>query len=469
MKLDPSQHEDFNFPIDKFETMLKTNEVLFFDLSEFENIVGHYMDTGKMTLAKKALKLGLDQHPIAVNLLLLKAELFILENHLEQANDLLLELKSIEPNNDDISLMIANVLSKLDKHDEAISVLNESLTIASEPADVYAMLGMEYLFVENFNAAKEAYIQCVKLDKSDYTALYNVIYCFDFLDQKEEAIHFLNNFINQNPYSEIAWHQLGKLYFEDQNYAKALEAFDFAIISDEYFIGAYIEKAKVLERQKKYKEAIVIYQFTLQLDDPTAFVYLRIGKCHEALGDKKKALKNYKQAIHEDPLMDKVWLVLSEFYVKEETFSNAYYYINKAINIDEENVLYWKQLAFIAQRLNKLEESSYALKRCLELGNFEYETWLTRIDLLAKMNQFDLALMTITEALDFFPDDFKLIYRRAGLLFYIGEQDKAFSHLEKALQLHTNYVLLSQGLFPRLFEEDRAMALLKKYFKDQTE
>ncbi|MGO1728138.1 MAG: tetratricopeptide repeat protein, partial [Flavobacteriaceae bacterium] len=212
MKLDPSQHEDFNFPIDKFETMLKTNEVLFFDLSEFENIVGHYMDTGKMTLAKKALKLGLDQHPIAVNLLLLKAELFILENHLEQANDLLLELKSIEPNNDDISLMIANVLSKLDKHDEAISVLNESLTIASEPADVYAMLGMEYLFVENFNAAKEAYIQCVKLDKSDYTALYNVIYCFDFLDQKEEAIHFLNNFINQNPYSEIAWHQLGKLY-----------------------------------------------------------------------------------------------------------------------------------------------------------------------------------------------------------------------------------------------------------------
>lgn len=465
MKLDPSQHEDFNFPIDKFETMLKTNEVLFFDLAEFENIVGHYMDSGKITLAKKALKLGLDQHPIAVNLLLLKAELLILENRLDEASKLLYDLKSIEPNNEDVYIMIANVLSKLDKHQEAISILNEALNLTSDPADVYAMLGMEYLFLEEFKAAKEAYIACVNLDKADYTALYNVIYCFDFLDEKAEAIHFLNNFINQNPYSEIAWHQLGKLHFENKDYNKALEAFDYAIIADEYFVGAYIEKAKVLERQKKYEQAIKIYQLTLQLDDPTAFVYLRIGKCYEALNERKKALKNYKQAIHEDPLMDKVWLVLSEFYVKENSFETAYYYINKAINIDEENVLYWKQFAFIAKELGRKKESSRALKRCLELGNYEYETWLAQIDLYAEMNQLQAALRTIDEALDFFPNDIKFIFRKAGLYYYTGQHEKAFECLEVALQLHTDYVLLSQNLFPKFFEEDRAMSLLKKYFK----
>lgn len=466
MKLDPFQHEDFNFPIDKFETMLKTNEILFFDLSEFENIVGHYMDTGKMTLAKKALKLGLDQHPAAVNLLSLKAELLILENRLEEANNLLFELKSIEPHNEEIYIMIANVLSKLDQHHEAISVLNEALRYASEPVEIHSMLGMEYLFLENFTSAKESYIECIKLDKSDYTALYNVIYCYDFLDQKAEAIQFLKEFINENPYSEIAWHQMGKLHFEDQNYHKAIEAFDFAIISDEYFVGAYIEKAKVLERLKKYKQAISIYQLTLQLDDPTAFVYLRIGKCYEALNDRKKALKNYKQAIHEDPLMDKVWLVLSDFYAKENDYDKAYYHITKAINIDEENVLYWKQLAFISNELGRKEESMHALGRCLDLGNYEYETWITRIDLLAEMNQLDAALLAISEALDFFPDDFKLIYRKAGLYYYKGRQEDSFQLLEKALQLHTSYVLLSQGLFPRLFEEERAMELLKKYFKE---
>ena len=45
----------------------------------------------------------------------------------------------------------------------------------------------------------------------------------------------------------VAWHQLGKQYFSKKEYQKALAAFDFAIISDDLFIGAYIEKGKVLE------------------------------------------------------------------------------------------------------------------------------------------------------------------------------------------------------------------------------
>ena len=43
--------------------MLKTNNVLFFDSDEFENIIHHYLEIGKIALAKKAIKLGLEQHP----------------------------------------------------------------------------------------------------------------------------------------------------------------------------------------------------------------------------------------------------------------------------------------------------------------------------------------------------------------------------------------------------------------------
>ena len=50
---------DDHLPLSKFESMLKTNSVYFFDSSEFEEIVLHYMNVGKMSLAKKALDLGL--------------------------------------------------------------------------------------------------------------------------------------------------------------------------------------------------------------------------------------------------------------------------------------------------------------------------------------------------------------------------------------------------------------------------
>ena len=61
----------------KFESMLKTNNVYFFDLVEFEEIIIHYLDAGKHALAKKAVKLGLEQHPNSIDLKLLQVELFI--------------------------------------------------------------------------------------------------------------------------------------------------------------------------------------------------------------------------------------------------------------------------------------------------------------------------------------------------------------------------------------------------------
>jgi hypothetical protein len=56
-----NEEEDYNLSL-KFESMLKTNKVLFW-FEEFEEIILHYLDMGKAALAKKALKLALDQHP----------------------------------------------------------------------------------------------------------------------------------------------------------------------------------------------------------------------------------------------------------------------------------------------------------------------------------------------------------------------------------------------------------------------
>ena len=37
----------------KFESMLKTNNVYFFDLTEFEEIIIHYIDIGKHSLVRE--------------------------------------------------------------------------------------------------------------------------------------------------------------------------------------------------------------------------------------------------------------------------------------------------------------------------------------------------------------------------------------------------------------------------------
>ncbi|MET2997028.1 hypothetical protein ABXT01_14060, partial [Flavobacterium columnare] len=89
--------EDYSLSLSKFESMLKTNKVLFFDSEEFEDIILHYMDIGKPSLAKKALKLGLEQHPKSFGLKLVQVEMLLFEDKIEQAEKLLNDLYAIEP------------------------------------------------------------------------------------------------------------------------------------------------------------------------------------------------------------------------------------------------------------------------------------------------------------------------------------------------------------------------------------
>ena len=58
-------NEEQSEPIAKFESMLKTDDVYFFDAEDFEDIIHHYLNNGKVSLAKKAIKMGLKVNSIS--------------------------------------------------------------------------------------------------------------------------------------------------------------------------------------------------------------------------------------------------------------------------------------------------------------------------------------------------------------------------------------------------------------------
>ena len=455
-------HDDNNdLPLTKFESMLKTNHVLFFDSEEFENIIHHYLNQGKIALAKKAIKLGLDQHPTSINLRLFKVEIYVFEDKLIQADTLLNELYILDPMNEEIYIQKANIFSKKDDHVQAIEVLKKALKLTDDVVDLYSLIGMEYLFLDQFEEAKEYFMKCLDEDLEDYSSLYNIIYCFEFLNQTEEAIGYLNVFLDKNPYCEVAWHQLGKQYYTLKNYKKALASFDFAIISDETFIGAYIERGKVLEKLKRFEEAIENYSITLKLDEPTSFALLRIGSCYEKLKNDDLAVQYYYKTVHEDPLLDKGWIAITRYYNRKRNYQKALYYINKAINIDSENVVYWKLYSQISQRLNLFEEAERGFKKTLELGNYELNTWLSRGDLLIKLGEPEAAIYNFEQAVEFYPENAELEYRLAGSYFSLNENDKGIFHLKNGIRCNEEYAFIIDELFPEISKKVLVKNLLR--------
>lgn len=457
------EEEENKLSLSKFESMLKTNKVFFFDSEEFEDIVLHYMDTGRTNLAKKALRLGLEQHPKSTGLKLVHVELLIYDDKIDQAEKILNEIALLEPTNEEVFIQRANICSKRDQHEKAIEHLRIALKYTDDEADVYSMIGMEYLFMDNLELAKENFILCLDNDEEDYSALYNVVYCFDFLDQNQEAIVYLENFIEKNPYSEVAWHQLGRQFYAIKNYEKAVWAFDYACLIDEGFLGAFLEKAKSLEKLQHYQEAIDCYLVTIELDDPTSFAYLRIGKCYEKLGNSEQALNFYLKTVHEDPLLDKAWLAITDFYIKQKNYQKSLYYINKAIGIDGENSIYWRRYATINQFLNFFEEAEEGYRKAFENGDVALDNFLFWSDVLYVLGEVNAAFEILNQAKELYPNEAEILYRLVGLFYNIEEKTNAIEALETALTTDFNKNYILKDTFPHVWECETVQNSIKKH------
>ena len=454
-------------PITKFESMLKTDDVYFFDAEDFEDIIHHYLNNGKIALAKKGIKIGLQQHPASIELKLLNVEVMVFENNLEAAEKHLDELQNIDAHNEEIYIQRANIFSKKDNHQGAIALLQKALELSKNSFDIHSLMGMEYLFLDDFKLAKESFMRCVTFDNQDYSSLYNVIYCFEFLEDYDGAILYLNDYLDSNPYCEVAWHQLGKQYVTKEMLPEALTAFDFAIISDDSFIGAYFEKGKVLEKLGKYEDAIENYETTVSIEDPTSHAFLRIGKCYEKLGNDEMSKYYFYQTVHEDPLLDKGWLAITNFYFRKRNYEKALYYIDKALNIDGGNPSYWKKSARIHVALKNYDQADFSFQQVVDLGNYELDTWLKWAEAAQLNGDIPAAIHILSQGREFYPENLKILYKIAGYQLGLNDLINARITLIDALKLDKDAKKINffYKQFPEYTNSEWVKTILANYKK----
>ena len=439
--------EETRSSITKFEQMLKTNLLYFFDAQEFEDIVVHYLGFGESQLAKKALKIGLEQHPDSNELLLLQSEIFILDGKFDSALKLLNYIEKLNPLDEEISLQKANIASKNGDHKSSIKFLNRALELSDDPFEIWNLLGMEHLLAEEFDKASYFFKNCIKDNPFDYSALHNLLYSYDHLNKNKESILVLNEILEIIPYSEVAWHQLGLVLLKNGNQKEALSAFDFAIISDDKFTGAYIEKGKLLETMGRVNEAIHNYEIALKTNDPSAFVFQSIGRCHEILGNNTLAIKHYIKAIHLEPSNENSWVRLIEYYIVQGQYKKAKYYFKGALNINSESINLWKKGIIIYNFLNQQRKELNAYQKLYDLGVTELPILLKHIDLLLQLKHWKKAYKITNEVYKSFPENKSLIHRLGGCSMELGKISEAryFLNVE---QLSREELLELSKLFP---------------------
>jgi tetratricopeptide (TPR) repeat protein len=206
---------------------------------------------------------ALNEIPNSFLLYLSLARSYNAQNKTDDALKICNEILQANPEQVDVLKMKAELLDKKGNKDESINILEKAYHLTPFDVDLNYMLALKYAESKN----PKVVILCDSLIKKDSLHLHAEPYYY-------KGIYFSNT----------------------SDKTKALAMFNEAIQHDYYFLDAYIEKGAVLYEQKKYNEALKVFQLVHTISATFADAYYWIGKCQQALGQKDEALLNYQRA-----------------------------------------------------------------------------------------------------------------------------------------------------------------------------
>ena len=106
-----SESKEFAGVVKRYKKMLSEEQMGFFDVSDFEHIVDHYIDKNQLTNALQACEIAISQHPHSLMVKIKKAQVLIGQLKTDKALDLLMMLVEIESTNPEVLLMLGNCYS----------------------------------------------------------------------------------------------------------------------------------------------------------------------------------------------------------------------------------------------------------------------------------------------------------------------------------------------------------------------
>ncbi|MCB0765896.1 MAG: tetratricopeptide repeat protein [Flavobacteriales bacterium] len=460
----PERNDQIHHCVERYESMRRSNTTSFFDVEEFEIIIEHYLEQSDPRQAREVLELAQRQHPGSLDLMFSEAHVLMNQGKLNRALEVLDGIGKMEPFNEDVHLHKASIYSQLRNHRRAVEHYKRALELAEEGLDeIHLDLAFEYENLEMYELALESLKGALDANPENEAVLYEMAYCFDVSDAHQAAVSFFRQFTNDNPYSFVAWYNLGNALARLERAEESIEALDFCLAIEERFTSAYFSKARNLLILGRYQEAIDCYQETINFDGPQAITFSYIGECYEKMEHYEQALIHYDQSIALDPTWVDAWIGRGVVKDMQGRLQEAIKDLEMAVQRSPDHGDGWFYLANTLGRAGRYEEAFEAYAKLNTLEPENVDGWLDHADLLLQMKGPDLAARKLKEGAQVIKLTSKYAYRMVSYLLRMGEMQQALVTLEDALMNdHASHHLLLDH-YPEAASLPQVIHLLELY------
>lgn len=344
----------------EYESLKANNKPRYLDVEGLVDLANWYAARHRYTTAIELVEYGLMIHPGDTTLLVELSYLFLDTQRTREAQD---TCESIIEVSSEVIILKANLLLKEGKVEEAEVLLNQM----EDQDDIGNIIDVCYAYIDmGFPEKALPWLERARklhADKEIYLATTGDYY-FGMGEFEKAGVCF-NQLIDINPYSAPYWMGLARCYFEQQMLDKAIEACDYALVSDEECADAYTirghaffqlgneEKAmeNFLQAEKfgglssyfinyfigmsnlakgKWEEGYVLLEKAIQENtdygsNPTtsSSLYAHAALCLHKMGKTTKAHRYCKTAYELNPADINTYLIEGRIYMEEGKYKKG--------------------------------------------------------------------------------------------------------------------------------------------------
>ena len=207
--------EELKELLKQFENLKSGKSNSFLEEDSFERIIDYFDEKENLSAALEAVDYGTEQYPYSSALLLKKADLLIALRRYKESLFVLEQAELLDSKDTNLYILKTDAYLALDQQQKAAAVLEAALDDfeGEEKIDLLFELADVYDDYENFGKVFDCLKIILDLEPNNEEALYKICFWTDFTGRNEEGIRLHQQIIDNFPFNELAWFNLGAAYW----------------------------------------------------------------------------------------------------------------------------------------------------------------------------------------------------------------------------------------------------------------
>ena len=435
------------------------------------NLLGSiYLSLDKGDLAMEEFDKAIDLNPGLVDAHIKKASFSLLSGDAEKAEREFLNAVEIAPDLLNSRIILARYYIKNDRFRDAIDTLKKGLKESPDDAILYNSIGAAYFGSKDTNKAVQYFEKAIAAKPEFLMPYFNIAVLYLDKDEKDKAINEYKRVLEIDGKNVAALLMLAKIMEAEK---KEKEAFAYYRKAKEQGKSiAFLSLARFYYGKGKTEKAINVLDEALRVDpkdlkamDMKGRLYLagkdykralslyetmsmtdpargRIGKAmvYKSMGDFQKAVREFEGLLAGKGDKTGILKQMVDLYIEKKDFKEAENYAREIISSSSESDKGYRSLAAVYIAGRRFQEAIDALKKAGALNPKNLETKLTLGRTFTASKDYRKALEIFKEIEKSKPDDAPAYFFQANVLEMMGRKRDAVKKHIETLALSPDYI-----------------------------